>query len=183
MCEQPHLPKLCFSNSLIYHNMTFWFYYTTTYFEKKPQNHSAVARRRAYFAEKADTSKRPPHPFHSQASSFANLGSAWLLQGVSWPGVPDVIHHYPNLTELWAHRAKPLTFICRLQPHAQAHCINENKKTRKSRMGPRWANWFPKTDLVCKAAISYKNKSSLRARCEISHAVSFPGADFKLFKI
>lgn len=126
--KQPTRPVLKCVNNLIYLSSVLvihWF--TPTWLsgfiilqltlKKKPQNHSAVARRGAYFAEKADTSKRPPHPFYSQASSFANLGSAWLLQGVSWPRVPGVIHHYPNLTELWAHRAKPLIFICRLQPH------------------------------------------------------------------
>lgn len=173
MCEQPRLPKLCFSNSLIYHNTIFWLYYTTTYLEKNPKPPSAVARR-VFCRENRHFKKTP--------TSFLLTGQLLCKPGkcLTFPRrAPGVIHHYPNLTELWAHRAKPLIFTCSptLGPISSI-------KTRKAIMGPRWANWFPKTDLVCKTAISYKKtKSSLRAQCEISHAVSFTGADFKLLKI
>lgn len=135
MCEQPHLPKLCFSNSLIYHNMIFWLYYTTTYIEKKPQNPSVVARRGVYFAEKGDTSERPPHPFYSQVSSFANFGSAWLLQG-DFPDLGFLV--WSTTIQTWQnsqptepnHRFSPAGCSPTLRPISSI-------KTGKAIMGPR----------------------------------------------
>lgn len=60
MREQPHLPKLCFSNSLIYHNMTFWFYYTTTYFEKNPKT-TQLWQEEEHILQRKLTLQKDPH--------------------------------------------------------------------------------------------------------------------------
>lgn len=154
MCEQPHLPKLCFSHSLIYHNMIFWLYYTTNYLEKKKQKTQAPSA----VAGENWHCKKTSHALFTHRQLLCKLVKCLTFaRRVSWPGAPGVIRHYPNLTELWAHRAKPLIFTCSCSPTLRP---NSSIKTRKAITGPRWANWFPKTDLVCKTAISYKKQKA-----------------------
>lgn len=74
MCEQPHLPKLCLSNSLIYPNMTFWLYYTTTHLEKKTPKPLSCGKKRSVFCRESWHFKKTPTSFLLTGQLICKLG-------------------------------------------------------------------------------------------------------------